>query len=107
MPASSSATGSANPSYATADGATVCHPPRSTGTVPRSRVSGDQVDALRPAWASRSEEHTSELQSLMSISYAVFCLKKKKTTYIIEKVICCATNTHYSSKVTDILQLYQ
>src|SRR3546814_6105969 len=29
--------------------------------------------------ASRSEEHTSELQSLMRISYAVFCLKKKKT----------------------------
>src|SRR3546814_1022983 len=28
--------------------------------------------------AKRSEEHTSELQSLMSISYAVFCLKKKK-----------------------------
>src|SRR3546814_10404140 len=31
------------------------------------------------AWANRSEEHTSELQSLMRISYAVFCLKKKKT----------------------------
>src|SRR6056297_2925441 len=30
--------------------------------------------------ASRSEEHTSELQSLRRISYAVFCLKKKKTT---------------------------
>src|SRR3546814_4433941 len=29
--------------------------------------------------AGRSEEHTSELQSLMRISYAVFCLKKKKT----------------------------
>src|SRR3546814_7318576 len=29
---------------------------------------------------SRSEEHTSELQSLMRISYAVFCLKKKKIT---------------------------
>src|SRR3546814_7424465 len=29
--------------------------------------------------ALRSEEHTSELQSLMRISYAVFCLKKKKT----------------------------
>src|SRR3546814_4323238 len=28
----------------------------------------------------RSEEHTSELQSLMRISYSVFCLKKKKTT---------------------------
>src|SRR3546814_10023854 len=31
--------------------------------------------------AVRSEEHTSELQSLMRISYAVFCLKKKKTQY--------------------------
>src|SRR3546814_8502820 len=30
----------------------------------------------------RSEEHTSELQSLMRISYAVFCLKKKKNTII-------------------------
>src|SRR3546814_5321761 len=30
---------------------------------------------------SRSEEHTSELQSLMRISYAVFCLKKKKQSY--------------------------
>src|SRR3546814_5611029 len=42
---------------------------------------------LSPAWyfvgtarPARSEEHTSELQSLMRISYAVFCLKKKKTT---------------------------
>src|SRR3546814_4459992 len=33
-----------------------------------------------PAAARRSEEHTSELQSLMRISYAVFCLKKKKDT---------------------------
>src|SRR3546814_2149786 len=34
-------------------------------------------------WRSiRSEEHTSELQSLMRISYAVFCLKKKKKKYI-------------------------
>src|SRR3546814_4809993 len=33
----------------------------------------------------RSEEHTSELQSLMRISYAVFCLKKKKTTNIVSK----------------------
>src|SRR3546814_3152645 len=32
----------------------------------------------RPARLDRSEEHTSELQSLMRISYAVFCLKKKK-----------------------------
>src|SRR3546814_6038511 len=33
---------------------------------------------VRPDDAGRSEEHTSELQSLMRISYAVFCLKKKK-----------------------------
>src|SRR3546814_8123792 len=33
------------------------------------------------AAAMRSEEHTSELQSLMRISYAVFCLKKKKQVY--------------------------
>src|SRR3546814_2470969 len=32
----------------------------------------------QPQVAARSEEHTSELQSLMRISYAVFCLKKKK-----------------------------
>src|SRR3546814_6257017 len=33
-----------------------------------------------PPGGRRSEEHTSELQSLMRISYAVFCLKKKKQT---------------------------
>src|SRR3546814_5537914 len=42
----------------------------------------------------RSEEHTSELQSLMRISYAVFCLTKKKTTK--------HTHHHY---VTQILTL--
>src|SRR3546814_1068011 len=37
-------------------------------------------DGVAGHWrAQRSEEHTSELQSLMRISYAVFCLKKKKT----------------------------
>src|SRR3546814_9827295 len=34
-----------------------------------------------PPFDCRSEEHTSELQSLMRISYAVFCLKKKKPTH--------------------------
>src|SRR3546814_8839623 len=37
------------------------------------------------ASAARSEEHTSELQSLMRISYAVFCLKKKKKNKIITR----------------------
>src|SRR3546814_2790019 len=36
--------------------------------------------AIATTLASRSEEHTSELQSLMRISYAVFCLNKKKKT---------------------------
>src|SRR3546814_3430975 len=39
----------------------------------------DLVDEGDAATALRSEEHTSELQSLMRISYAVFCLKKKTT----------------------------
>src|SRR3546814_9290366 len=38
----------------------------------------DQREVLRAMEPDRSEEHTSELQSLMRISYAVFCLKKKK-----------------------------
>src|SRR3546814_5961005 len=46
---------------------------------------GDHLDLAAEAVAGvehRSEEHTSELQSLMRISYAVFCLKKKKTNDI-------------------------
>src|SRR3546814_2554144 len=43
--------------------------------------------AIRP----RSEEHTSELQSLMRISYAVFCLKKKKQSYTNQHI---RHNTH-------------
>src|SRR3546814_5702141 len=43
----------------------------------RQNLLGKRVDY------SRSEEHTSELQSLMRISYAVFCLKKKKQTNTI------------------------
>src|SRR3546814_4262670 len=40
----------------------------------------------------RSEEHTSELQSLMRISYAVFCLKKKNIINLYNRTL--ATNTH-------------
>src|SRR3546814_3873658 len=48
---------------------------RLTTMIGRSRVDrGDATVSL----TNRSEEHTSELQSLMRISYAVFCLKKKK-----------------------------
>src|SRR3546814_8424914 len=43
----------------------------------------------------RSEEHTSALQSLMRISYAVFCLKKKHTTKI-QYITLIASDTHLS-----------
>src|SRR3546814_2819524 len=46
-------------------------------TETRQRLAGELRGLLRASGA-RSEEHTSELQSLMRISYAVFCLKKKK-----------------------------
>src|SRR3546814_9662280 len=41
----------------------------------------EMLSSANPFWViARSEEHTSELQSLMRISYAVFCLKKKKNS---------------------------
>src|SRR3546814_10623375 len=53
------------------------------GLVPGSAAgaidtSGASMSNIKAFGALRSEEHTSELQSLMRISYAVFCLKKKK-----------------------------
>src|SRR3546814_4136759 len=45
--------------------------------------------------SARSEEHTSELQSLMRISYAVFCLKKKK-----HKTVVRHSNQHICSRYT-------
>src|SRR3546814_10349526 len=47
---------------------------------PQSHQHGNPPGADGPEEQGRSEEHTSELQSLMRISYAVFCLKKKKHT---------------------------
>src|SRR3546814_5296443 len=51
-----------------------------TETNKKARAGGEYIDLLLIARGKggRSEEHTSELQSLMRISYAVFCLKKKK-----------------------------
>src|SRR3546814_6618661 len=55
---------------------------RAPGCAPGSIASSRRAWARWWSWATvqRSEEHTSELQSLMRISYAVFCLKKKTTT---------------------------
>src|SRR3546814_1003519 len=46
----------------------------------RNRLTAHGNRRDNPPLPLRSEEHTSELQSLMRISYAVFCLKKKNTT---------------------------
>src|SRR3546814_5012107 len=58
-------------------------PRPAAGEVHRRRGAGfrPRHAALQPV-PGRSEEHTSELQSLMRISYAVFCLKKKKSIQI-------------------------
>src|SRR3546814_7067328 len=45
------------------------------------KIAGSRADDADHVEHRRSEEHTSELQSLMRISYAVFCLKKKKKDY--------------------------
>src|SRR3546814_6746920 len=60
----------------------------------------------------RSEEHTSELQSLMRISYAVFCLKKKTfavpNTYEHQNIrshIIIVTSTTFPTTITDIADI--
>src|SRR3546814_7646370 len=58
----------------------------------RAKESGDNENS-----AQRSEEHTSELQSLMRISYAVFCLKKKTTNKKKNK-----TNKYQKNKTTTL-----
>src|SRR3546814_6177435 len=63
----------------------------------RKSVQPETPDGASPMKNRRSEEHTSELQSLMRISYAVFCLKKKKNTNK-KKHLSTTVNTNY---VTD------
>src|SRR3546814_4497599 len=53
---------------------------RTSRLIPTVMRNTPSAKPLNGAVITRSEEHTSELQSLMRISYAVFCLKKKTTT---------------------------
>src|SRR3546814_8994983 len=96
-------------------------PPRSTRTdtlfpyttLFRSRLHLLRLDAARqagrghhrdprgdPAPVERSEEHTSELQSLMRISYAVFCLKKKNKTQTIKEPSYNTSQTTITTHLT-------
>src|SRR3546814_5174622 len=54
-----------------------------------TNVNATAADMARWLAFFRSEEHTSELQSLMRISYAVFCLKKKKKTLNTQHTLNC------------------
>src|SRR3546814_2434034 len=62
-------------------------------TVAIFRPVPDRIEPELRREIARSEEHTSELQSLMRISYAVFCLKKKNNTTKIRN-----TQTTFSTK---------
>src|SRR3546814_8524872 len=53
----------------------------------------------RRGLARRSEEHTSELQSLMRNSYAVFCLKKKKDTYHTQHIDTLTQHTSINNMI--------
>src|SRR3546814_1599858 len=55
------------------------NPPHDTVQIAKHLACGNPHRRDTVRLEPRSEEHTSELQSLMRISYAVFCLKKKKT----------------------------
>src|SRR3546814_1109299 len=59
----------------------------SYGDYLRSGAMAARSPIMRAVVKARSEEHTSELQSLMRISYAVFCLKKITCTYYKQKCL--------------------
>src|SRR3546814_4223492 len=67
------------------------------GQARRQRADDDGIVAGQHDVDHRSEEHTSELQSLMRISYAVFCLKKKTTIY--KQTTKIIHNTQYIKNV--------
>src|SRR3546814_5281138 len=89
---------------------------RPADAVVPDRMAGERVPRLRARrrpqrhqlhGLHRSEEHTSELQSLMRISYAVFCLKKKKAKihhYSTTKLINYSTDMllNYSTKTNTV-----
>src|SRR3546814_7920741 len=59
-----------------------------------------------PSFGQRSEEHTSELQSLMRISYAVFCLKKKKNKTTQKTKKPTPQTSEHNAIAQDIYTLY-
>src|SRR3546814_10206347 len=86
---------------------TICNTPSTVACPCPNTPSSDTIANTAGNSDNRSEEHTSELQSLMRISYAVFCLKKKNTDpmthqphqqpsqkYIKSNHVCFQPNTY-------------
>src|SRR3546814_8907513 len=74
-----------------------CNPSMVSDRIARRARTVSVIGPLtKPPTTSRSEEHTSELQSLMRISYAVFCLKKKKEKHKTKKIIM--TDQYHTTK---------
>src|SRR3546814_7790588 len=61
-------------------------------------------DLAEPPEGIRSEEHTSELQSLMRISYAVFCLKKQKRPTRCTNSTTYTTTAHHATPTTNMMR---
>src|SRR3546814_6329791 len=81
-------------------GAPPAPPARRAADAPWSRCSRacSHAASLAARGSVRSEEHTSELQSLMRISYAVFCLKKKRQHHKLQYI----DTTTYSSTINSV-----
>src|SRR3546814_4541237 len=75
---------------------------------PDKEITADMVGSIIKGRKSyrRSEEHTSELQSLMRISYAVFCLKKKKKKHQYNKQIYTPKEITHILKQDNISAIY-
>src|SRR3546814_2863874 len=69
-------------------------------------IHGEYVGAKHAVVGLRSEEHTSELQSLMRISYAVFCLKKKKMQNHSLYDTASVSKYNQQNQILSITQIY-
>src|SRR2546429_4175034 len=68
--------------------------------IPRSRSCSIQSMTVLPSWTSRSEEHTSELQSRLHLVCRLLLEKKKKTTHdLLQSLKCSITN--YAAQLTE------
>src|SRR3546814_3630071 len=73
--------------------------------LPGRRLHSGGVASFNSVRSQRSEEHTSELQSLMRISYAVFCLQTKKPQHHQQTALCTYNSSHKSPLIPILLNI--